>query len=66
MCVREQCHLLLDELSDNALNELIELINEIKLADSDEDMEYCISLYDEAVSNDDCSRIDSESLKAKD
>ena len=53
MSIREQCHLLIDELSDDALDELIGFMNELNLADDESDMEFCAALYDEALANND-------------
>ena len=65
MNTREKCHLLLDELSDAMLDDLVDFITQLIASEENDDMEYCISLYDAAKAEDDGYRIDSDSLKAK-
>ena len=65
MSTRERCHMLLDELNDVMLNEIIAYIEELKLSDNADDMNFCVSLYDETKANDDGSRVSSKNLRAK-
>ena len=62
MSTRERCHMLLDRLDESGLQAAMTLLEKI---DEELDMEFCVSLYDEAKASDDGYRISADELKVK-
>jgi hypothetical protein len=65
MSNREYCQTLLESFTDVQLAAVAEYMERLKQAEEDEDMDFCVALYDEAKRADDGYSISEERLRQK-